>query len=75
MVNSKSGANNAHLWGKMTTSESEEVLEDMHTDIRNELFLAVEGCLSRLSKRYSTKEYDVLITFDNYGFHVEKAYL
>lgn len=53
----------------------EKVPKDILAEIRNEVFLSIEHCMSRLSKKYSTKEYDVLITFDSRGINAEKAYL
>ena len=55
--------------------KKEKVPKDMLAEIRSELFLSIEKCMSRLSKKYSTKEYDVLITFDSHGINAEKAYL
>lgn len=55
--------------------KKEKVPKDMLAEIRSELFLSIEMCMSRLSKKYSTKEYDVLITFDSRGISAEKAYL
>ena len=53
----------------------EKVPKDMLAEIRSEVFLSIEKCMSKLSKKYSTKEYDVLITFDSRGISAEKAYL
>ena len=55
--------------------KKEKVPKDMLAEIRSEVFLSIEMCMSRLSKKYSTKEYDVLITFDSRGINAEKAYL
>jgi len=55
--------------------KTERVPKDMLAEIRSELFLSIEHCMSKLSKKYSTKEYDVLITFDSRGINAEKAYL
>ena len=60
---------------KRRLMKKEKVPKDMLAEIRSELFLSIEKCMSRLSKKYSTKEYDVLITFDSRGINAEKAYL
>lgn len=73
MVNSKCYLINND--GKRGLMKKEKVPKDMLAEIRSEVFLSIEKCMSKLSKKYSTKEYDVLITFDSSGISAEKAYL
>ena len=49
--------------------------EELMIEIKKEVWSSFEKSLARLSKKYSTSEYDMVIGFDKNGITAERAWL
>ena len=55
--------------------KQQKLPEELMAEIKKEVWSSFEKSLARLSKKYSTKEYDMIIGFDKNGITAEKAWL
>ncbi len=59
----------------MITTNKEKVPKKLLAEIKEEVWFSFEKSLVRISKKYSTPEYEMIIGFDKSGITAERAWL
>ena len=55
--------------------KNEKIPDNLLTEIKKEVWRSFERSLSKLSKKYSTDEYEMIIGFDKNGITAERVWL
>ena len=76
MVNSKCYLiNTMEKQNERGLMKNEKIPDNLLTEIKKEVWQSFERSLSKLSKKYSTAEYEMIIGFDKNGITAERVWL
>ena len=76
MVNSKCYLiNTMEKQNERGLMKNEKIPDNLLTEIKKEVWRSFERSLSKLSKEYSTDEYEMIIGFDKNGITAERVWL
>ena len=76
MVNSKCYLiNTMEKQNERGLMKNEKIPDNLLTEIKKEVWRSFERSLSKLSKKYSTDEYEMIIGFDKNGITAERVWL